>query len=94
MSHRKGIVAKEKAREEKRRAEARANGIILEKAKMKPKEKTHRDRGVGAPGVGKFKGGILRLSKKDIHDIEGPKKTIGGRSGKTGGRGGKKGHRR
>ncbi|KAH8814891.1 hypothetical protein F5884DRAFT_154889 [Xylogone sp. PMI_703] len=86
MAHRKGIVAKEKAREEKRRAEARANGIILEKAKMKSEVKTKRDRGVDAPGVGKFRGGMLKLSKNDIRDIEGPKKHVAGKSG----RGGKK----
>lgn len=78
ISHRKGIVAKETEREEKRRREARENGIILEKAKMKSKKGSDgkRERGVGGPVVGKFSGGTLRLSKRDIHDIEGPKRTL------------------
>ena len=88
MSHRKGIVAKQGAREERRRREARENGIILEKAKMGAKKGSDgkRDRGVGAPGVGKFSGGTLKLSKKDIFDIEGPRKNAG-RGGREGGRG-------
>ena len=64
MSHRKGIVAKKTEKEETRRKEARENGIILEKAKMKKSIEGKRDRGVGAPGVGKFSGGTLNLSKK------------------------------
>jgi hypothetical protein len=54
-----------------------------------------RDRFVGAPGVGKFSGGTLKLSKKDIFDIEGPRSSTtsrGGRGGRGGGRGrGKRG---
>ncbi|RFU32877.1 hypothetical protein B7463_g3477, partial [Scytalidium lignicola] len=92
MAHRKGIIAKEKEREEQRRAEAKANGIILEKAKVKPQGKPQRDRGVDAPGVGKFRGGMLKLSKKDIHDIEGPKRKFAAKSSR--GRGGKKGRGR
>jgi hypothetical protein len=87
LSHRKGITAKQTEREETRRKEARENGIILEKPKPKMNTKKgsgggKRDRGVGAPGVGKFKGGMLKLSKKDIFDIEGPKSRFG-----AGGRG-------
>jgi hypothetical protein len=76
MSHRKGIISKQSEREEKRRREARENGIILEKAKsgMKGPKEAKRERGIGGPGIGKFSGGTLRLSKKDIFDIEGPKK--------------------
>lgn len=94
MSHRRGIVAKQNEREEKRRKEAKENGIILEKAKMGVKKGSEgkRDRGVGAPGVGKFLGGTLKLSKKDIFDIEGPRKSVSGRGGRGGGRGrGKRG---
>ncbi|KAF4627506.1 hypothetical protein G7Y89_g10650 [Cudoniella acicularis] len=80
ISHRKGIIAKQSDKEEKRRREARENGIILEKAKMKSRASDgKRDRGVGAPAVGKFSGGTLKLSKKDIFDIEGPKRSASDR---------------
>jgi hypothetical protein len=90
MSHRKGITSKQSDREEKRRREARENGIILEKAKsgMKGHKEARRDRGIGGPGVGKFSGGTLRLSKKDIFDIEGPKKKFASKGGRGRGRGG------
>ncbi|KAL2074866.1 hypothetical protein VTL71DRAFT_8645 [Oculimacula yallundae] len=94
MSHRKGIISKASEKETKRRFEARENGIILEKAKMAKKSNAgKRDRGIGAPGVGRFSGGTLTLSKKDIHDIEGPKRTPStkGRGGRSGGRGGGRG---
>lgn len=74
MSHRKGINAKKEMLEDKRRREARENGIILEKPSLKKKApQGRRERGVGAPSVGKFAGGTLRLSKKDLDDIQGPK---------------------
>lgn len=96
IAHRKGIISKQNEKEGTRRREARENGIILEKAQMKAKKggDGKRDRGVGAPGVGKFSGGTLKLSKKDITDIEGPKRTSsGGRGGRGGGRGRGKGKR-
>ncbi|KAK8169914.1 hypothetical protein IWX90DRAFT_470960 [Phyllosticta citrichinensis] len=83
MSHRKGITSKAKGREQKRRHEARENGIILEKEKKEVKTDKRRERGVGAPAVGRFSGGTLNLSRKDVADI------VGG-----GGKGGKKGKRR
>lgn len=98
---RKGIVAKKMEKEEVRRKEARENGIILEKAGAKGKlngkdgrrDTGKRDRGIGAPGVGRFKGGTLTLSKKDIFEIEGPKRGGSGRGGRggKGGRGGRGG---
>lgn len=93
MAHRRGIAAKQSERENKRRKEARENGIILEKAKLgKESSDGKRDRGVGAPGVGKFAGGTLKLSKKDIFSIEGPKRSSAGRVGRGGGSGrGKRG---
>jgi hypothetical protein len=92
MSHRKGIITKNSEKEDRRRREARENGIILEKAKVKKTSEGMRDRGVGAPGVGKFSGGTLKLSKKDISDIEGPQRGIAGRGGRGVGRGrGKRG---
>ena len=75
MSHRKGIAAKAAEQEETRRREAQENGIILEKAaKMKKGSEVRRQRSIGAPTVGKFQGGMLKLSKKDVADIQGPKK--------------------
>ncbi|KUJ13068.1 uncharacterized protein LY89DRAFT_592510 [Mollisia scopiformis] len=92
MSHRRGIIAKQTEKEEKRRREARENGIILEKAKMKKNTDGKRDRGVGGPGIGKFSGGTLNLSKKDIFNIEGPRRSSSTRGGRGGGRGrGKRG---
>jgi hypothetical protein len=87
MAHRKGIIAKQNEKEDKRRQEARENGIILEKAKMKKSSGGKRERGVGAPGVGKFTGGTLKLSKKDISDIEGPRRSSAGTGRRGGGRG-------
>ncbi|KZF22561.1 hypothetical protein L228DRAFT_267954 [Xylona heveae TC161] len=84
LSHRKGIMAKASEREEKRRREARENGIILEKPKLTKRKdaESRRERGVGGPGVGKFRGGMLKLSKRDIADIEGPKRMAKGKKGR------------
>ncbi|KAI9837485.1 MAG: hypothetical protein M1819_007133 [Sarea resinae] len=82
LSHRKGIVAKASQREEKRRLEAKENGIILERAtKVKKGTEGKRERGVGAPSVGRFSGGMLKLSKKDVMDIEGPRRNGKGKKG-------------
>jgi hypothetical protein len=69
MSHRKGISMKTKMRDDKRRSEAKENGITLEKEQKERKAVGKRDRGVGAPSVGKFKGGTLTLSKKDLRGL-------------------------
>lgn len=82
LSHRKGIVAKAREREDYRRREAKENGIILEKVVNGTMKKTTiRQRGIGGPSVGKFQGGTLKLSKKDVADIVGPKKTLKGKKG-------------
>lgn len=74
MAQRKGILAKATEREAVRRREALANGIVLEKAK-KVKDKTiKRQRGIGAPSVGRFHKGTLKLSRRDLAEIQGPKK--------------------
>lgn len=74
-SHRRGIAAKAQLRESNRRKEAKENGIILEKeAKSKRSRKTKRDRGIGGPAIGKFQGGTLKLSRKDISSIRGQQK--------------------
>jgi hypothetical protein len=89
MSHRKGIIAKQSEKEDNRRREARENGIILEKAQMKKSSDGKRDRGVGAPGVGRFSGGTLTLSKKDISEIEGPRKNFAAKVGRGRGKRGR-----
>lgn len=97
---RKGMLKKSTEKEEKRRTEARENGIILErikggKAGKERRPQDRRERGVGAPAVGRFEGGTLKISKRDVYEIEGPKKREGkgGRGGGRGGRGGKRGGR-
>ncbi|EEP79482.1 conserved hypothetical protein [Uncinocarpus reesii 1704] len=78
MAHRKGIEAKGAKREDTRRREARENGIILEKPTSKRKTSSQkRERGIGGPSVGRFAGGTLRLSKRDLIDIQGPRSRIG-----------------
>lgn len=80
MAQRKGIIAKLEAKDDTRRRQAQENGIILEKAaKGKSRDSNKRQRGIGAPSVGKFQGGMLKLSKKDVSNIEGPKKSPRGR---------------
>lgn len=77
MSHRKGIVKKARNKEEKRRKEAKEAGIVLERKKDVRKERERRERGVGGPAVGKFTGGMLILSKKDVASIHGRKEGVG-----------------
>jgi hypothetical protein len=75
LSHRRGIVAKAAQKEATRRKEAEENGIVLEKqSKATNAKNVRRERGVGGPTIGKFKGGTLRLSRRDINDIEGPQR--------------------
>lgn len=77
MGMRKGINAAKDAREEKRRREARENGIVLEKddrkGKSGGKKKKSKGRGdvaVDMPGMGRFKGGELKLSKSEVRAVE------------------------
>ncbi|KAK6435679.1 pre-rRNA processing and 40S ribosomal subunit assembly [Oleoguttula sp. CCFEE 5521] len=81
ISHRKGIVAKASSRESTRRSEAKENGVVLEKFRGGAKSVGKRERGVDGPGVGKFRGGMLKLSARDVKSIES--------SGERRGRGGK-----
>jgi hypothetical protein len=95
MALRKGLAAKAKQREEKRRADAKEAGIVLEREVRVQKRGSGdgnsrgsargRDRGVGGPSVGRFKGGMLKLSRRDVADING--------GGGGGGRGRGKGRR-
>ena len=80
IAHRKGIETKAADREGKRRKEAKENGVILEKFRSGPKDSKRkvkgsgerRERGVGGPTVGKFRGGTLKLSEKDVRAVQGP----------------------
>lgn len=73
---RQGIHDATAAREAKRRREAKENGIILERPSVgtskAKKSSSRRERAVDAPTVGKFNRGMLKLSNKDIRDIQGP----------------------
>ena len=86
LSHRKGISAKATSREGRRRKEASENGVVLEKARSAIKSAKRRERSVGGPTVGNFKGGTLKLSSRDVRSIEGPKQrgSSGGRKGRMG----------
>lgn len=88
MAQRKHMVQKARLTDEKRRAEAREAGVILERPTMAKKsasrdENRKRDRAVGLPSVGRFRGGTLNLSKKDVRSITGG----GGSKGKGKGKG-------
>lgn len=92
MGMRRGIEAAARGREEKRRREAKENGIVLEREEKKTARKRGRrgrEADVDAPAVGRLRGAQLTLSRRDIADIQGS----GGGSGR-GGRGGKGGKRR
>lgn len=97
-AHRRGINAKAASREDKRRREAKENGIILEKPSKVTKSSNsgRRDRGLVGSSVGKFAGGTLNLNKDDIARVQASgRRTMGGRGrGKSrGGRGGRGGKR-
>lgn len=82
MGMRQGITGARAAREERRRREAKENGIILErpaggddggkKNSSKKKKSTfgRRDLPVDMPGMGRMKGGELRLNKRDVRAVE------------------------
>lgn len=75
LSQRRGIARKVAEKEESRRRDAKENGVILEKAiKKRSGGDARRQRGIGAPSVGRFKGGTLKLSKQDVREIQGPRK--------------------
>lgn len=98
-----GIQKKKESKEFERRREAKENGIVLERVRKEGTDGrgggfgggSKRERGIGNPSVGKFSGGTLRLSKRDVDGITGPRSSgRGGRGGKAGrGRGGGRGGR-
>lgn len=93
MAERKGVNANRAVRDEKRRNEAKENGVILEREARKSigERGKIRDRGVGGPSIGRMRGGMLTLSRRDIAEIQGPPRGGGGGSrGRGRGRGGKR----
>lgn len=70
LSHRKGITAKANDREEARRREALENGVVLEKSKVVSEGTKYRDKGIGGPAVGKFRGGTLKLRQRDVRTMQ------------------------
>jgi len=86
MAIRKGIQGAAVAREAKRRAEAKENGVVLERESKKAVKRRRGGGGreVGGPSVGRMSGAELRLSERDVRSIEGPKKRNG--AGKKKGR--------
>ncbi|KAK3313847.1 hypothetical protein B0H66DRAFT_363858 [Apodospora peruviana] len=77
MGMRKGINQTALSREEKRRREAKENGIILERqsagGKMKAggsSKKRSGEQPVDLPGVGRMRGAELRISARDVRSIE------------------------
>lgn len=96
MNMRKGIKKASETYEQKRRREARENGIILEKASGKGKgnvkKRSGGDRPVDMPGIGKMRGAQLTISSREIRSMEnsGPV----GRGGRGMGGKAKGGHRK
>ncbi|KAJ5183110.1 hypothetical protein N7492_000726 [Penicillium capsulatum] len=85
-AHRRGINAKAASKEDKRRREAKENGIVLEKPNKVTKSSNNgrRDRGIGGSSIGKFSGGTLNLSKQDLISMKSSKSRPGKGKGKTG----------
>lgn len=85
MGMRRGIERARVEGESRRREEARQLGVVLEREVKKGsgKEK-RRDRGIGAPSVGTFRGGTLRLSGRDVRSIRGGERGRGRGRGRGG----------
>ncbi|KAH8724696.1 hypothetical protein GQ44DRAFT_740057 [Phaeosphaeriaceae sp. PMI808] len=88
MAQRKHMTQKARLTEEKRRSEAKEAGIVLErptlaKAATRRDDNRKREMAVGLPSVGKFRGGTLSLSKKDVRSITGPSGGKGKGKGKS-----------
>ncbi|KAM3514621.1 hypothetical protein MY11210_001727 [Beauveria gryllotalpidicola] len=79
MHMRKGIVAAARAHEERRRREARENGVILERSGKQKGSRARQERGVHGPGIGRMRGAELRISESDVRRIEGSRDTFGRR---------------
>ncbi|KAM3566938.1 hypothetical protein ARSEF4850_000109 [Beauveria asiatica] len=85
MNMRKGIVAAARMHEERRRREAKENGVILERSGSgtgsgkKKGSRARQERGVHGPGIGRMRGAELRISEGDVRKIEGSRDTFGRR---------------
>ncbi|KAM3527917.1 hypothetical protein NHJ13051_002694 [Beauveria bassiana] len=89
MNMRKGIVAAARMREDRRRREAKENGIILERSGSgsgsgsgngkKKGSRARQEKGVHGPGIGRMRGAELRISEGDVRRIEGSRDTFGRR---------------
>ncbi|KAL2024386.1 hypothetical protein VTK56DRAFT_8197 [Thermocarpiscus australiensis] len=81
MAMRRGIVSAAAEREEKRRREARENGVILERQvkKGKTKEKPRGERPVDLPAVGRLRGAELRISAREARAISASGRGAGGK---------------
>ncbi|TGJ68377.1 hypothetical protein EYR41_007433 [Orbilia oligospora] len=78
MAIQKGMKAKQRLTAEKVKREAKENGVITDKESKRAKERRKnkerqtrrkgegRDAGVGHSKIGKFRGGELRLSRRDV----------------------------
>ncbi|KAI4131808.1 MAG: hypothetical protein LQ341_006337 [Variospora aurantia] len=76
LAQRRGIMAKIAEKDQNRRNEAKENGVILERVTKSKDRDSKRQREIGAPTVGRFSGGMLTLSRKDVTNIVGrPKKS-------------------
>jgi hypothetical protein len=87
MAQRKHEILKAKITEEKRRAEAKEAGIVLEKPTVSRQVPVFRKkkREVGMPSVGRFSGATLNVSKRDVERINGPPDRKKGKGGRRGG---------
>jgi len=90
MIMKKGVEGKKVKKEKKRRREAKEAGVVLEKEVKTEKVRRKRGRNVGMPTVGKWKGGALVLSKRDVGEITGEREKGGSGRGEKRGRGGKR----
>lgn len=87
IAMRKGIVKAGVDKEARRRREAKECGVILETARSggerrRPASSTNgnrRSKDVGLPGVGRMRGAELRISARDIQNVEGRKSSGGER---------------
>lgn len=80
----KGLKRAREDRETKRRREAKEAGIILEREERKSSKPVNRERGVGAPSIGRFKGGALIIGKDEVAAMTKSKSKSGGKGGKGG----------
>lgn len=72
LAHRRGINAKATDREERRRQDALENGVVLEREKRKSnsKQAKFREKGIGGPAIGRFKGGTLKIRQRDVRSLQ------------------------